>query len=418
MGRLKAARDRGERTRKKGLRKGTRMEQGEAAGARTPEAGKAGDIGKAAEIEAMTEAGKTLSAAPPLAAGSAPRRGALIGGLAGVALVLAVFGYWAMKVPAPVSVSAPVPVPAAAPSPAAAPEPAVQTPPAADIVSFDLLRSAPDGSVTLAGRAEPGARVEVLIDGATVDTVTAGADGSFVSLSSAAPSAVARQLQVRVTGADGVARLSAQSLTVAAAPEAAAAAAAAAGASPEQATAEAEAARAMAARPVIADADGARVLAPASDSLAIDTLSFDATGRVEISGRGAPAGTVLRAYVDNTEFGLVSPGADGAWRMALPAPGAGDHTLRVDALDPQGKVLGRAEQSFAGVGAPATLTAAAGTEGPKTRVIRIEKGATLWAIAREAYGDPLLYVRVFEANKAQIRDPDLIYPGQVFTVPQ
>lgn len=391
------------------------MEQGEAAGARTPEAGKAGDIGKAAEIEAMTEAGKTLSAAPPLAAGSAPRRGALIGGLAGVALVLAVFGYWAMKTPEPVPVPA---APAPAPVPAAAPEPAVQAPPAADIVSFDLLRSAPDGSVTLAGRAEPGARVEVLIDGATVDTVTAGADGSFVSLSSAAPSAVARQLQVRVTGADGVARLSAQSLTVAAAPEAAAAAAAAAGASPEQATAEAEAARAMAARPVIADADGARVLAPASDSLAIDTLSFDATGRVEISGRGAPAGTVLRAYVDNTEFGLVSPGADGGWRMALPAPGAGDHTLRVDALDPQGKVLGRAEQSFAGVGAPATLTAAAGTEGPKTRVIRIEKGATLWAIAREAYGDPLLYVRVFEANKAQIRDPDLIYPGQVFTVPQ
>ncbi|MGR3529772.1 MAG: LysM peptidoglycan-binding domain-containing protein, partial [Sulfitobacter sp.] len=44
-------------------------------------------------------------------------------------------------------------------------------------------------------------------------------------------------------------------------------------------------------------------------------------------------------------------------------------------------------------------------------------GATLWAIARERYGDPFLYVRVFEANRDSIRDPDLIYPGQVFDLP-
>ena len=40
-----------------------------------------------------------------------------------------------------------------------------------------------------------------------------------------------------------------------------------------------------------------------------------------------------------------------------------------------------------------------------------------WGIASKSYGDGILYVRVYEANKDQIRNPDLIYPGQVFTVP-
>jgi nucleoid-associated protein YgaU len=51
------------------------------------------------------------------------------------------------------------------------------------------------------------------------------------------------------------------------------------------------------------------------------------------------------------------------------------------------------------------------------RIVTVQPGFTLWGIATENYGDGFLYVRVFEANKDQIRDPDLIYPGQIFTVP-
>jgi nucleoid-associated protein YgaU len=41
----------------------------------------------------------------------------------------------------------------------------------------------------------------------------------------------------------------------------------------------------------------------------------------------------------------------------------------------------------------------------------------LWGIADRLMGDGYMYVQVFEANKDKIRDPDLIYPGQVFTLP-
>ena len=64
--------------------------------------------------------------------------------------------------------------------------------------------------------------------------------------------------------------------------------------------------------------------------------------------------------------------------------------------------------------APAPATVAATTQ---ARIVTVQPGFTLWQIASESYGDGVLYVQVFEANRDKIRNPDLIYPGQVFTVP-
>ena len=50
-------------------------------------------------------------------------------------------------------------------------------------------------------------------------------------------------------------------------------------------------------------------------------------------------------------------------------------------------------------------------------MVTVQPGNTLWAIARERYGMGILYVRVFEANRDKIRDENLIYPGQIFELP-
>ena len=50
--------------------------------------------------------------------------------------------------------------------------------------------------------------------------------------------------------------------------------------------------------------------------------------------------------------------------------------------------------------------------------ITVQPGFTLWGIATDMMGEGTMYVQVFEANKDKIRDPDLIYPGQVITLPQ
>ena len=45
-------------------------------------------------------------------------------------------------------------------------------------------------------------------------------------------------------------------------------------------------------------------------------------------------------------------------------------------------------------------------------------GHTLWALSQNYYGDPTRYPIIYEANKSQIHNPNLIYPGQVFVVPK
>jgi nucleoid-associated protein YgaU len=50
--------------------------------------------------------------------------------------------------------------------------------------------------------------------------------------------------------------------------------------------------------------------------------------------------------------------------------------------------------------------------------ITVQPGYTLWAIAREKYGSGFQYVRVYQANQDLIKNPDLIYPGQVFKLPE
>lgn len=55
---------------------------------------------------------------------------------------------------------------------------------------------------------------------------------------------------------------------------------------------------------------------------------------------------------------------------------------------------------------------------PPVSLITVQPGHTLWAISNARYGAGELYVVIYRANRSQIRDPDLIYPGQVFTLPE
>lgn len=47
----------------------------------------------------------------------------------------------------------------------------------------------------------------------------------------------------------------------------------------------------------------------------------------------------------------------------------------------------------------------------------VKKGDCLWNIAKKYYGDGSLYTKIYEANKSQIKNPNLIYPDQTFVIP-
>ena len=54
---------------------------------------------------------------------------------------------------------------------------------------------------------------------------------------------------------------------------------------------------------------------------------------------------------------------------------------------------------------------------PKAQYHMVQKGDSLSKISKEFYGDPMKYPAIFEANKPMLKDPDLIYPGQVLRIP-
>ncbi len=69
-----------------------------------------------------------------------------------------------------------------------------------------------------------------------------------------------------------------------------------------------------------------------------------------------------------------------------------------------------------------TAPAAGQTEAPAAQPasvnVTVQPGFTLWGIARHQMGHGILYVKVWNANKDKIRNPNLIYPGQVFNLQQ
>lgn len=180
-------------------------------------------------------------------------------------------------------------------------------------------------------------------------------------------------------------------------------------------------------RLLLADEDGVRVLPTgtpeALESVVIDAITYDAEGEVTLSGRGSGEGFV-RVYLNNDPVLSAPIAEDGNWRTPLPEVDSGIYTLRIDEIDEEGTVTSRVETPFLREEPEVLAAAQAETEAniseaaASISVVTVQPGFTLWGIARENYGEGILYVRVYEANKDQIRNPDLIYPGQVFTVPE
>lgn len=403
-----------------------------------------------------------------MAAWSGMSAAARAGVVAAVAVVLASFGYFAvLRAPAP----------EAAPATAAAePEVAADAPKdvAAEVAApvlpdFDVVRVEPDGTATVAGSAEALAKVSLRVDGTEVFSLAADGGGKFAALFTLSPSAVPRLLSVVAIGADGAERMGKE--TVALAPVVVPQVAATAP------VLQAPTALLLAPEGVKVLQPGAEVPAEVAANVSVDTISYAPDGAVLLGGR-AEAAAALRVYLDTVAVADVAVAADGAWAATLADVKPGIYTLRVDQLGADGKVTSRFEtpfkretlQALAAATAPAAETAAtvpataaveaapvvepatdqaaapAATAEVATAAtapasaepapvepvapaaepvavaapvtVTVQPGYTLWGIAQQNFGEGVLYVQVFEANKDKIKDPDLIYPGQVFTLPK
>jgi nucleoid-associated protein YgaU len=284
--------------------------------------------------------------------------------------------------------------PAADPAAAARPEAPTDNPddndaPPPAAATLDVARIEPDGAALFAGRAAPGETVEIRIAGAVAARAEAGADGAFVAFGSA-PEGGAHRVEI-VSGAEA-ADLDPVFL-----------------AAPTAEAPDAPPTVVLAAR-----AEGVELLQaparPAGAPLTLDTLSYAETGDVAVSGRGE-ALRRLRVWADAVMIAETAVREDGFWSArSTVALAPGTYLLRVEALDADGRVDFTVSSPFRRE-APDRLRLAEGD-------LVIQPGDTLWRIAENRYGRGVRYTLIFDANRDRIRDPDLIYPGQVFSIPE
>lgn len=306
------------------------------------------------------------------------------------------------------------PAPAAPPPPASAPQP---SPASTDIrPSFDVVRVNPQGDAVIAGRAQPEASVTVFDGGKPIGTVTADKRGEWVLLPDRPLPSGDRELSLSAAGPTGQ-TVDSEQVVVLSIPAAKAPAQVASAAPAPDAMKPADPIDRPLAVVVNRDGSGgstvlqAPVEAGAAGRLTVDSIDYGKDGSLLLAGRGE-AGHGIRAYVNNGPIGDAEVGSNGLWRLRPEAEIAtGPSTLRIDQLSPQGKVTQRLELPFSRA-TPEQVQLTADSD----RVI-VQPGNSLWRIARRVYGGGVHYTVIYRANSDQIRDPDLIYPGQVFSLP-
>jgi LysM repeat protein len=307
-------------------------------------------------------------------------------------------------------------------------------PPESDggVPTFDVARIEPTGEAVIAGRATPGATVELLRNGEVHDRTIADKSGQFVIVPPRLPSGT-YDLTLRSKAADGTMTTSRQHVTAALEP---------------RSTDRPVVALITPDKPTIVLSQPAGPK-PAAGAVVVETVEIEPGGKFHVSGQARP-GVALRLYLNDSFITSVTAAADGRFAVTINegvAPGS--YRVRVDEAATSGSVRARAEVPFnvpdtvvtASVPAQAKrsestsaqqpqLAAAGATvlpDGgsppsavvvPKITTTTVSRGDSLWRLSQLSYGAGTRYAVIYKANREQIRNPNLIYPGQVFVLPE
>src|ERR1700722_4252671 len=301
------------------------------------------------------------------------------------------------------------------------------------VPTFDVARIEPTGEAVIAGRATPGATVELLRNGEVHDRAVADQSGEFVMVPPLLPSGT-YDLTLRSRQPNGKQGTSKQSVAVALEPG-------------------------PADRPVVALMTPGKptvVLSQPSPpksmagAVVVESVEIEPGGKFHASGR-APPGAAVRLYLNDTFVGSATTDADGRFAVTLNkgiAPGG--YRVRLDEVEPDsGAVRARAEVRFnvpetmATASVPAQDTASKrpdiaaaqrpqlaaematvlpdggsrSTVVPKIVTTTVSRGDNLWRLSRNTYGVGTRYAVIYNANRKQVRNPNLIHPGQVLVLP-
>jgi nucleoid-associated protein YgaU len=300
------------------------------------------------------------------------------------------------------------------------------------VPTFDVASIEPTGETVVAGRAVPGATVELLRDGEVHDRAVADKSGQFVIVPPKLPPGT-YDLTLRSKAPDGTVTTSRQRVTAALEPRSAEKPVVAL-VTPNKPT-------------VVLSQPGAAK--PGTDAVIVETVEIEKGGKFHVSGQARP-GAALRLYLNDSFIASVTAGTDGRFAVTINEGVApGNYRVRLDETSGNGAVRSRAEVPFTAPETTASVSvqpstarradsgaaqqpqlAAAGSTAvpdsgasasavvvPKIATTTVTRGDSLWRLSQASYGAGTRYAVIYKANKEQIRNPNLIYPGQVFVMP-
>ncbi len=284
----------------------------------------------------------------------------------------------------------PAPVPKPAPQKQVSePEVIKLTPP-----TFDVVRVNPEGNAVMAGRAHPTSSVEILDGEATFGSVVTDGNGEWVFVPENLLEPGERRLGLRMTFEDHEPVLS-EHVVILVVPDR---------------NGNSDGALALKVR---RDGTGASEVLQKpgpEDVFGVDSVDYG-NGNLTISGHANPSHGV-QLYIDNHFIGRTIADDAGRWSVTPQTDIApGTYTLRADMVDEANKVLARRELPFQRAEPEETKNLEPGN------FVVVQPGNSLWRLAERTYGKGLRYHVIYEANQDLIRNPDLIYPGQIFRLP-
>ncbi|MEM9617585.1 MAG: LysM peptidoglycan-binding domain-containing protein [Pseudomonadota bacterium] len=260
--------------------------------------------------------------------------------------------------------------------------------------SFDIVRVDRSGYAVIAGRAKPNSTVTIYANDEELATTLAESDGAWAIATDTPLDAGPVELSLSMTTEDGLTIKSEETILIYV---------------PEQ---EGDLPLVLRTTPggateVLQDP---RETPEGLGPLTLDVIDYDDSGAVIFSGRAEP-GRVVQLFINRQMLSQTTSSEDGRWMMSPEAQiSPGVYQLLVIQLDENGRPAYAIELPFERA-SPDQIEISDG------RVI-VQPGNSLWRIARRAYGRGAQYTIIYAANASQIRNPDLIYPGQILDVPE
>ncbi len=298
---------------------------------------------------------------------------------------------------------------------------------------FDIVRVDPNGTAVISGRAAPNSTVQVIVNGEEKYRVRVDDTGEFAIILDLDTESSALEITLRAETDDGQIIVSEQSVLVLQTNPVPTAGLPEDELPPVAAGPETMSAEGIQPTVLLSSSTGVSLLQqefPLLDQeTLVESVSYDETGEAILGGRASNLDSIVRIYLDNQFIKDADVRADMTWSTSLREILPGRYALRIDEISSRGQVVGRVEMPFQkedkdfiaamleSVSQAANAPPGIDTDVQLPQLVTVQRGYTLWGISRSRYGLGRLYVNIFNLNQDQIRDPDLIYPGQVFRMP-